>query len=64
MKKMRLHPLRLVALFCLFAAMPAWAQDDLPPDTEDPDDDPQLFVDGLVSVGLVAGAAYAYRKLK
>lgn len=64
MKKLRLLPFSMIAICMFFTAVPAWAQDDLPPDTEDPDDEPALFIDGLIGVGLIAGAAYAYRKTK
>lgn len=64
MKKYVIQPLHILALLALFSVTPMWAQDDLPPDTEDPDDELPLFIDGLIGAGIVAGAAYAYRKIK
>lgn len=55
-------------LIALSVGSLAYASDDFGGDNgfeDDVDDEgPGLFIDGLVGIGLVAGAAYAYKKMK
>lgn len=70
MKKELKSILRIaVVVIALGFGTQAYASDDFGGDNGFNDDvydveDPALFIDGLIGAGLVAGAAYAYKRMK